>query len=115
VPAGAVQQLVIQDWPQVTRLRVETDLDQDGVPDLVNHIWADSLLPLAVEPDPIGHQMVISWPATATGFLLEAASALDTPTLPWTLVDPPYATNGNRISVSVPTVDGNRFFRLRSE
>lgn len=53
---------------------------------------------------------IVSWPVTATGFVLDQSL---TPTGGWSQVALPYATNANVISVTPAAPIGNRFYRLR--
>ena len=53
---------------------------------------------------------IVSWPATATGFVLDQSL---TPTGGWSQVAFPYTTNASDIRVSVPVPTGNKFYRLR--
>jgi hypothetical protein len=57
----------------------------------------------------------ISWLRPASGYLLDQASTLITPSPPntWSPVQAAYQTNASEISVSVPTPPGSRFYRLR--
>ncbi len=54
--------------------------------------------------------VIVSWPQSATGFVLE--QSLTTSGV-WSQVSFSYATNVSGISVSVPALTGNRFYRLR--
>ena len=69
---------------------------------------------LAIEPQPDG-SVRVAWPAPATGFVIEQASALAT--LPavtaWTPVSGSYQTNAATISITAPATAGTRFYRLR--
>ena len=69
---------------------------------------------LTIEPQPDG-SVRVAWPAPATGFVIEEASALAT--LPavtaWTPVNAPYQTNSAVISITAPATAGTRFYRLR--
>jgi hypothetical protein len=59
-----------------------------------------------------GNQAVISWSASATGFVLQQTSNLAT--TPWGASSAPLTTNGATISVTVPAGSGYQFFRLQS-
>jgi hypothetical protein len=114
LPPGAAQRLVIADWPVVQQLRVETDLDRDGTPDVVSTQWADAVAALAVDIEPGGLEVTLSWPLAAENRQLEAAPTLDVPGNLWSPVMPPYHTNASRISVTLPLAESSRFFRLRN-
>lgn len=57
----------------------------------------------------------ISWPAGATGFVLDQAGALVSPAgaTRWSHVPFPYQTNATHVLVTVPARAGNTFYRLR--
>jgi hypothetical protein len=57
-----------------------------------------------------GNQAVISWPATATGFILEYSPSLPSPG--WNPASVTLTTNDGVISTTVPVGSGNRFYRL---
>jgi hypothetical protein len=59
--------------------------------------------------------VVVSWPlpATAEDWLLHATTNLVTGSSVWTLIPPPYQTNGlTNISFTEPAPAGNKFYRL---
>jgi len=58
-----------------------------------------------------GNNLVISWPASATGYALESSGALGTG-VNWTAVGGA-VQNGSNMEVTVPLSTGNRFFRLK--
>jgi hypothetical protein len=58
-----------------------------------------------------GNNLVISWPASATGYALESSGALGTGAT-WTAVGGA-VQNGSNMEVTVPLSTGNRFFRLK--
>ncbi len=57
--------------------------------------------------------VVVAWPATVTGFLLERNSALDTTN--WVTVTNSPVTVGTEKQVTLPASDGGAFYRLRSQ
>ena len=59
---------------------------------------------------PLGVTVRISWPAPATGFVLEQATSLAGPWLP---VSSPYTTNASEISISMPASGHMVVYRLR--
>src|SRR5437899_12772228 len=64
--------------------------------------------------DPSGASLVISWPLPATGFVLDQSPTLKSASTPWVQVPFPYTTNASRISITVPSPVGNKFYRLRN-
>ena len=73
--------------------------------------------PMPVTAPPISGSMtnannlVLSWPSTATGFVLQQNGNLNGTN--WTIYGGPITTNGDTINVSIPTSSGNNFFRLK--
>ena len=63
---------------------------------------------LAIERQ--GANVRVSWPLTATGFVLDQSLAV---TGLWSQVAFPYVTNATDISVSAPAPAGSTFYRLR--
>lgn len=59
-----------------------------------------------------GQNLVISWAASATGFVLESSPTLGTGAT-WTAVTPAPTTNNGTSSVTVPIGPGAQFYRLR--
>lgn len=58
----------------------------------------------------------ISWPDTATGYVLDQSLTLSGTPPPWALVPVnTYTTNAGTISVTVPITSGNGFYRLRKQ
>jgi hypothetical protein len=55
----------------------------------------------------------VSWPLSATGFVLDQTTTLSGLPIPWTTVSPPYASNATHYFITVPAPAGNRFYRLR--
>lgn len=56
----------------------------------------------------------VFWPLPATGFVLDATTALtDPPTTSWMQVSYPYQTNATHVSLTLPAPVGNTFYRLR--
>jgi DNA/RNA endonuclease G (NUC1) len=58
-----------------------------------------------------GADLVLSWPADASGFVLQENTSLSPTT--WTLYPGPLATNGNTVYAILPTTSLNNFFRLK--
>ena len=54
--------------------------------------------------------VVLSWPSSASGSVLESATELAPPN--WTTVSASTVTNGTSITVTLPTSGGHRFYRL---
>jgi hypothetical protein len=54
------------------------------------------------------------WPRPTTGFLLDEQGTTPNGTIIlWRQIAFPYQTNATHISITVPTLTGNRIFRLR--
>lgn len=58
------------------------------------------------------HRLVLSWPATATGYVLESAPALS-PSAAWAAGPELVQVVGSEFVVAVDATDSQRFFRLR--
>jgi hypothetical protein len=60
-----------------------------------------------------GAQAIISWSASASGFVLEQSSTL----MPnsWSTNTAPLSTNGGVISATVPASSGYQYFRLQNQ
>jgi hypothetical protein len=58
----------------------------------------------------VGTSVVVSWPASATNFVLESSSSLATG---WTAVTNAPATNQQVVSVTLPMAGDQKFFRLK--
>jgi hypothetical protein len=58
--------------------------------------------------------VIVSWPVTGLNFQLQGTTDLSLPNS-WSPVAQPAATNAGRISVTVPTTVGQKFFRLKSQ
>ena len=60
----------------------------------------------------VGTNLVVSWPASATNFVLESSSSLATG---WTAVASVPATNPQVVSVTLPMAGDQKFFRLKDK
>lgn len=60
----------------------------------------------------VGSDVEISWPTSASGFVLESVSALS-PTATWSPVGQTPVVSGDNNVVTVPISSGNQFYRLR--
>jgi hypothetical protein len=60
-----------------------------------------------------GADIIVSWPLSATDYVLEETPTLTTSPIPWTRVSPPYTTNATHYSLTVPAPTGAKFYRLR--
>ena len=60
----------------------------------------------------VGTNVVVSWPASATNLVLESSSSLATG---WTAVTNAPTTNQQAVSVTLPMVRTQKFFRLKDE
>jgi hypothetical protein len=112
VPAGAAQRVVIQDWPIVTQVRSELDLDQDGTPDQVEVVGAITPPSLPLQATAVGDQLILSWPATAYPVTVETTTSLGGMD-PWEPLMVQAETVGQIRQVGLPADDAPRFFRLR--
>ncbi|MCI0533612.1 MAG: LamG domain-containing protein [Verrucomicrobiales bacterium] len=113
---GAVQRLLVQDWPAATQLRSEIDLNRDGTTDRID-IVAGNLVPppelsLGVQVDPISGQLVLSWPMTFDSVELQTTANLASP-VAWTDISLDPEVVGQTVRVTVPPSASPQFFRLR--
>jgi hypothetical protein len=60
----------------------------------------------------VGTSVVVSWPASATNFVLESSSSLATG---WTAVATAPPTNQQVVSVTLPIAGDQKFFRLKDK
>ena len=98
-----------------------TGSNADGKPDLAvpayyfNDVWV--LLNTCVSESPalvavrLNSTLAISWPFPSAGFVLESTTSLSLTN--WQSAAEPATTNNNRLEVSVPLDQSQRFFRLR--
>ena len=61
-----------------------------------------------------GSNVIITWPSSETGFLVEVTDRLASPTQ-WTGVSQTPALIGDQHSVTLPASVGNKFYRLRQQ
>jgi len=62
----------------------------------------------------VGSNIVISWPASASGYVLESAPDLHAPII-WTVVTtPPAQLVGDQKTVTIPATNASLFFRLHA-
>ena len=59
-----------------------------------------------------GANVILSWPAPATGFVLEHTATVAVPAS-WSATAQSYSTNSGVISVTAPAASGIQFFRLK--
>ena len=57
-----------------------------------------------------GGNLQISWPSSATGFVLESVATLGAT---WSTATATFSTNGATITATVPTAGASGFYRLR--
>jgi hypothetical protein len=57
--------------------------------------------------------VLILWPASATGWVLQQSSTLDASAADWTDVNAQVVVNGADNTATLPLVAGNRYYRLR--
>ena len=60
-----------------------------------------------------GTNIMVSWPRSAPGFILDQTPTLQGTPPPWTPVPFPYQTNGATVSVTLAPAPGANFFRMR--
>src|SRR6185369_7453984 len=58
--------------------------------------------------------VIVSWPVTGLNFQLQESTNLSLPNS-WSSVAQTGATNGNQVTVTVPTTTGRKFFRLQAQ
>ena len=59
------------------------------------------------------HDILVSWPFSAEGFVLESASSLNSTLVQWQPASPPYLTNSKGFLVVAPLSADSMFYRLR--
>src|SRR5439155_1432776 len=79
--------------------------------------WADVTPPFVARPNLTivlngNGSATMSWPTAATGYNLEGAAALSSPSS-WTAVTNPVVIVGANSTVTVPAGPGAKFFRLK--
>lgn len=72
----------------------------------------DALPPPRLQATPAGSSVALTWPLSAVGFTVQAATNL-TPTVSWTTVNAPVAISNQQHYLALPAVGEARFFRLR--
>lgn len=82
------------------------------VADAYNHTIRRGVLAIALQVALAGNQVVLSWPATPGGFLLEKSTAVSPPDS-WETVREGTALIGGRYVVTNSPQPGSAFFRLR--
>lgn len=85
---------------------------------LLGGFWNDIItVPIAGGPTLTilrsGSDVILAWPLSATGFLLEATDNLSTSVITWTAVSQTPVPAGENQSVTVGAAAQARFFRLR--
>lgn len=63
---------------------------------------------------PSNNTVVVSWPLSATGWLLRATTNLVASGSLWTEIAPPYQTNGANLQFTEASPAGNKFYRLQA-
>jgi hypothetical protein len=56
--------------------------------------------------------VIVSWPSTPEGWVLESANVLPYVSAPWTPIPPPYQTNGANLQFAETAPRGHKFYRL---
>jgi len=70
---------------------------------------------LSVDRNKTSGLVTLFWPLSATGFVLEETSNLNTVPGSWNMVPFPYQTNATDIFIEIPIPAGNRYYRLSRE
>jgi uncharacterized repeat protein (TIGR03803 family) len=73
-------------------------------------VYALTLPPVALDNASSGGQLTLSWPSSATGFVLQSNATLNA--LTWSNFTGGYNDNGTNESVIILPTGGNAFFRL---
>lgn len=60
-----------------------------------------------------GNTLFLSWPVPADGFVLEKSATVNAPANQWQAIGSGYQTNATQISVTLPLLPGNQFYRLK--
>lgn len=107
-PADPTQFWTIQTYPS----------DVDSASGLDEGIWSEQITQLIITTSPQltllrnGTNMVISWPASTSGYQLYSTHDLTSP-VTWSSVSQAAVTNGPQITVTMSVVPTNTFFRLQ--
>jgi hypothetical protein len=86
----------------------------------VNGVWRPHVARLYGDSAPlltIGRAnglVILSWPVTGLNFQLQENTDLALPKS-WSPVAQAAVTNGNQVSVTIPTIVGGKFFRLQAQ
>jgi hypothetical protein len=116
VPPGAVQRIVVQDWPAASQLRHEIDLNRDGTPDRVEIVGGSLVPPLELslnaQVDSATGQLVLSWPMVAKPVELQTTTSLNPPAV-WKDVTMDPEVVGQTVRATLPPSGSQQFFRLR--
>ena len=103
LPVGTRQALIT-----LTMTREQGSYD-DGSADDISFVLRTPQPSLSVQG---GSSVVVSWPASAAGWQLQATASLSN-NASWTNVSPPYQTNASQIQWPVPSPGGSQFYRLQ--
>jgi hypothetical protein len=78
-------------------------------------VTSETLLDILLRIERIaGGGVRVSWPLSASGYLLDETTMLNGSPISWMQVPvSAYQTNSPDISIGVPGVSGNKFYRLR--
>lgn len=98
----------VSSGPLITLLAVRSEA-AGGYPTLDHFYVAEGIPALSVAPAET-NRLVLSWPAPATGYVLESSPRL--PAVAWTNVAPAPEQLGDRMRVVVPAPDAAGFYRL---
>ena len=106
-PAGGALSIQLADWPTVSRVTLQQDLNNDGIPDVSSTLVADYALLLRGTPDGLQAE----WRVAGKESVLESSDAV-APTV-WTAVPGTPVIDGNLRRLLLKPQDARKFFRLR--
>jgi hypothetical protein len=104
--------------PSVLLVGLNTNADRDEAGSLLSvryRRFGDTPVRSAptLDAQRAGSTLVLSWPASDTGFLLEGKGALTDPS--WNPIPGTPTIENNRFTVRVPITGSGAYFRLRSQ
>jgi hypothetical protein len=115
MPTGAVQRLIINDWPVASQLRSEIDLARDGIADRVAVFVSAEATPIKEPPEldirTVGGQIVLSWPLTTHAYYVERGTNLGA-NQNWITLNVVPVVVGGRNEVTLNSLQTQALFRL---
>ncbi|GEM_PF-2202863 len=99
---------MLLSWLRIPMLSADYE-SQQGLPEMPIPVQTSEAPMLSIEL--AGNNVLISWPAPATGFVLQHKESVELGVL-WDPIAGPYPQVGDEFHVLVPTVDASRFYRL---